>query len=86
MSIDFIVKNQALNQQIYTLLKQEILHHQLQPGERIVDAQVAARLGVSRTPAREAIFQLSPYRTGGEACKRRILCGAAGTAGHQRNV
>lgn len=31
MSIDFIVKNQALNQQIYTLLKQEILHHQLQP-------------------------------------------------------
>lgn len=62
MGIDSVVKNQALNQQIYTLLKQEILHHQLQPGERIVDAQVAARLGVSRTPAREAIFQLS--RTG----------------------
>ena len=58
MSIDFIVKNQALHQQIYTLLKQEILHHQLQPGERIVDAQVAARLGVSRTPAREAIRKL----------------------------
>ena len=55
MGIDSVVKNQALNQQIYTLLKQEILHHQLQPGERIVDAQVAARLGVSRTPAREAI-------------------------------
>ena len=49
MGIDSVVKNQALNQQIYTLLKQEILHHQLQPGERIVDAQVAARLGVSRT-------------------------------------
>lgn len=82
MGIDSVVKNQALNQQIYTLLKQEILHHQLQPGERIVDAQVAARLGVSPDTGAGGYFPAQPHRTGGEACERRILRGVAGTTGH----
>lgn len=58
MISESLIKNQALSQQIYALLKNEILHHKLLPGERIIDVQVATRFGVSRTPAREAIFQL----------------------------
>lgn len=55
---EIVMKNQALSQQIYHILKKEILHHKLLPGEQIVDTQIAVRFGVSRTPARDAIFQL----------------------------
>ena len=41
----------------YTLRK-GILHGDLQPGERLMEIQLANRLGVSRTPIREAIRML----------------------------
>jgi DNA-binding GntR family transcriptional regulator len=42
----------------YTTLKQELLDGEIRPGERIVDTQICARLGVSRTPVREALLAL----------------------------
>ncbi|MFU0833374.1 MAG: hypothetical protein ACFWUC_10640 [Oscillospiraceae bacterium] len=53
-----IVKNVPLSQQIYSILKNEILHHRFAPGERLVDTQIADRFGVSRTPVRDAMLQL----------------------------
>lgn len=43
---------------VYTVLRDDILHGDLLAGERINEEDVAKRLGVSRTPVREAIRQL----------------------------
>jgi len=42
----------------YERLVQEIRHGALKPGDRLVEADLATRLGLSRTPVREAIRQL----------------------------
>jgi DNA-binding GntR family transcriptional regulator len=43
---------------VYTQLRDLIVHGRLGPGARIVETEVAARLGVSRTPVRDAIKRL----------------------------
>lgn len=43
---------------IYEQLRDLIIRGRLAPGTRVIEADVAARLGVSRTPAREAIQRL----------------------------
>jgi len=40
-------------------LRSLMLRNQLQPGERLVQSELAERLGVSRTPVREALQQLA---------------------------
>ena len=47
-----------LNESTYERLKKEIMTFALVPGEAISAAKIAARYGVSRTPAREAIVKL----------------------------
>jgi len=42
----------------YALLKQDIFDFRLVPGDRFSESEVADRLGVSRTPVREALFRL----------------------------
>lgn len=42
----------------YRLLRQQILEFELEPGEVIGEVDTAARLGVSRTPLREALARL----------------------------
>lgn len=42
----------------YVQLKQDIFDFQLVPGDRFSEAEVAERLGISRTPVREALFRL----------------------------
>ncbi|MBQ9941536.1 MAG: GntR family transcriptional regulator [Christensenellaceae bacterium] len=54
-----VLKADMLNQQVYNLLKEEILRQHIAPGERLVDSQLAEQLGVSRTPVRDAIFMLA---------------------------
>ena len=42
----------------YAKLRELIVHGRLAPGTRIIEADVAARLGVSRTPVRSALHRL----------------------------
>jgi DNA-binding GntR family transcriptional regulator len=45
--------------QCYEVLRDAIVSLRLEPGERISDVALAAELGVSRTPVREAVLQLA---------------------------
>ncbi|TDV38573.1 GntR family transcriptional regulator [Actinophytocola oryzae] len=44
--------------QVYEVLREQIVSLRLLPGERVSDAAIATSLGVSRTPVREAVLQL----------------------------
>jgi DNA-binding GntR family transcriptional regulator len=54
-----VVVADRLRDQIYDLLRDEIRSGALAAGHRLVEAAVAERLDVSRTPVREALFQLA---------------------------
>ena len=43
---------------VFNTLRQAILRGELKPGERLMEIQLANKLGVSRTPIREAILKL----------------------------
>lgn len=43
---------------VYETLRQKILKGELKPGERLIEVTLAERLGVSRTPVREAVHKL----------------------------
>lgn len=47
-----------LAEQVYARLKAEMHDFQLVPGDRFSEAELGTRLGVSRTPVREALFRL----------------------------
>jgi DNA-binding GntR family transcriptional regulator len=60
----------VLREQIRELLLERILKGELQPGDRIVELQIAQELGTSQAPVREALRELQslgfvehePYR------------------------
>lgn len=43
---------------VFHTLREAILKGELKPGERLMELQLASKLGVSRTPIREAIRML----------------------------
>src|SRR5215207_7737784 len=51
-------RKRARPQQVYERLRELIIDGRLAPGARIVETDVAARLGVSRTPVRGALQRL----------------------------
>ncbi|MBL4571263.1 MAG: GntR family transcriptional regulator [Alcanivorax sp.] len=51
-------KTESLAERIYLQLKQDIFDFRLMPGDRFSENEVAERMGVSRTPVREALFRL----------------------------
>jgi DNA-binding GntR family transcriptional regulator len=51
-------RSQPLHEQTYQALRAAILSGELNPGERLVETQLADKLQVSRTPIREAMRQL----------------------------
>ncbi|MEI6669313.1 MAG: GntR family transcriptional regulator [Acidobacteriota bacterium] len=53
-----VLQIRSLREQIYEYLRDEMAHGGLQPGEFLDLNELAARLGVSRTPLREALLQL----------------------------
>ncbi|WP_428419862.1 GntR family transcriptional regulator [Methylibium sp.] len=57
-SLPAIAVRSNLAEQAYTQLKTEIHDFRLVPGDRFSEAEIGARLGVSRTPVREALFRL----------------------------
>lgn len=58
MSTSNVVQRHNLAEQVYARLKAELHDFQLVPGDRFSEAELGARLGVSRTPVREALFRL----------------------------
>ena len=61
MGSDFTVKfneYMPLRDLVFTTLRQAILKGELEPGERLMEIQLADKMGVSRTPIREAIRKL----------------------------
>jgi DNA-binding GntR family transcriptional regulator len=58
LSLNSIQRSKSLYEQTYEALRTSILTGALQPGERLVETQLAEQLQVSRTPIREAIRQL----------------------------
>lgn len=53
-----MIDRPALRDQVYESLKKAIITLELEPGERIMDKDLAAQFGVSRTPVREALKRL----------------------------
>lgn len=50
--------NLSLRERVYLALRDAIVTGELAPGQRLRDQQLAAQLGVSRTPVREALQRL----------------------------
>ncbi len=53
------VKKQLMRSTAYDILREAIISGELEPGEAIKDTEVATRLGLSRTPVREALVRLA---------------------------
>ncbi len=53
------MEKKSMSQDLVTLIKQQILNGELNPGDRIVETKVAKELGISQTPVREAVRMLS---------------------------
>lgn len=49
----------SIKDQIYQILKEEIINGKLKSGEKLVEQNIATRFNVSRSPVREAIKQLT---------------------------
>jgi DNA-binding GntR family transcriptional regulator len=54
-----VVQVERLRDQVYRLIRDDLRAGALEPGQRIVEGELAERYDVSRTPIREALLQLS---------------------------
>ena len=55
---ELIINSKSLKDQVYAYLKEEIHRHRLQPGAIINMDATARKLGISKTPLRDALIQL----------------------------
>jgi DNA-binding GntR family transcriptional regulator len=51
-------KKKSLREEVYESLRKSILHGKLQPGQHLIEEQLADHAGISRTPVREAFHKL----------------------------
>lgn len=54
-----VVQVERLSDQVYQLLRDDLKAGEFQPGQRLLEIDLAEKYKVSRTPVREALFQLS---------------------------
>lgn len=54
-----VVQVERLRDQVYELIREDLKSGAFQPGQRLLEIELADRYNVSRTPVREALFQLS---------------------------
>jgi len=47
-----------IRKQVYEYIRERILNHDIEPSNRLVEAQIAKEIGISRTPVREALHLL----------------------------
>lgn len=53
-----VLRAESIADKVYALLRREIASGGFRPGQRILEKALAARLGISRTPIREALLRL----------------------------
>lgn len=53
------MEKQNMSEDLVLFIKQQIIEGHMNPGDRIVETKLAKELGISQTPVREAIRQLS---------------------------
>jgi DNA-binding GntR family transcriptional regulator len=51
-------RSRSVREQTYRLLRRQLVTGQFRPGQRLTEQFLARRLGVSRTPIREALHKL----------------------------
>lgn len=56
--MDLRSNKKSLSNLVYRDLKDKILKKQLLPGDKLIEIEIASKLGVSRTPVREALKKL----------------------------
>lgn len=56
---NLVVARQTVQDSVFARLRSMILSHKLKSGEKLVQSELAEQLGVSRTPIREALYQLA---------------------------
>lgn len=54
-----MTKNHKLKDVVYKYVRDEIVAFKLRPGDRLLEEEIAKKLGLSRTPVREAFVTLS---------------------------
>ncbi len=54
-----VERREPVREQVYAKLKGMVLSGELRPGERLTEEHLAHKLGVSRTPVREALHKLA---------------------------
>lgn len=52
------IKPQSIREMVFKTIRKEILLGRKKPGEKLIEAELAKSLGVSRTPVREALHKL----------------------------
>ncbi len=52
------LKSKSIRQEVVQIIRRKILRGELLPGDRIIEAEIAAQLEISRGPVREAVRQL----------------------------
>ena len=76
---DFLQSNMdeflPLRDVVFNTLRQAILTGELKPGERLMEIHLADRLGVSRTPIREALRRLEQERLIRDSGKGSVVLG-----------
>lgn len=53
-----IIHHKTLREQVADAIRKKILYHELEPGMRITESELAEKFGVSHGPVREALRQL----------------------------
>ncbi|MEV0775847.1 GntR family transcriptional regulator [Streptomyces sp. NPDC050433] len=59
MSLDSPVSRRLLSDEVFQRMRDSIVRGDLLPGEKVKDGELAERLGLSRTPVREALARLA---------------------------
>jgi DNA-binding GntR family transcriptional regulator len=52
---------ETISQQVFKILEEEVLSGKYKPGDRLIEREIAERLGISRIPVREALLSLERW-------------------------
>jgi len=52
---------ETISQQVFKILEEKILSGKYKPGDRLIEREIAERLGISRIPVREALLSLERW-------------------------